>query len=95
MAMVIISTVDRYMGEENSVVILDTCSYVGFLFDLRRTIVACTRAKDGFVIIGDSLALTKVTPKLSTMPGAISKRNHPFRRAIELLYTSKRAFVSS
>ena len=59
---VIVSTVDRYQGDENDIVILSlVCTRPGnrFIALRNRFIVASSRARLGFIIIGCTDALTK------------------------------------
>ncbi|KAF2022195.1 hypothetical protein BU24DRAFT_417833 [Aaosphaeria arxii CBS 175.79] len=51
-----VTTVDSYMGEERSHVYLDMVG-PGFLSDLRRTVVALTRARDSCTIVGDAMSI--------------------------------------
>lgn len=64
---VIISTVDAFQGREKKVVIMSCVrsnlkNEVGFLKDYRRMNVAFTRAKNSFIIIGDSETLENGDP---------------------------------
>ncbi|KAH7117993.1 hypothetical protein B0J11DRAFT_509685 [Dendryphion nanum] len=53
-----ISTVDGFMGREKDRVILDMTTHIGFIKDLRRTLVTFTRGKVAQIIIGDSRIMT-------------------------------------
>ena len=58
-----IATVDNFQGEEAKVVILSTVrsgQQPGFLKTTNRINVACSRARNGFYIIGNSETLSKV-----------------------------------
>ncbi|ETN38001.1 uncharacterized protein HMPREF1541_07624 [Cyphellophora europaea CBS 101466] len=58
-----ITTVDNFQGEEAAVVILSTVrsgTRPGFLKSENRINVACSRARNGFYIIGNSLTLSSV-----------------------------------
>ncbi|ERF69408.1 hypothetical protein EPUS_05953 [Endocarpon pusillum Z07020] len=58
-----IATVDNFQGEEAKVVILSTVrsgERPGFLKTMNRINVACSRARDGFYIIGNSATLGQV-----------------------------------
>jgi hypothetical protein len=58
-----IATVDNFQGEEAKVIILSTVrsgGRPGFLKTANRVNVACSRARDGFYVIGDSHTLKQV-----------------------------------
>ena len=60
-----LSTVDNFQGEESKVVILSTVrsnsvNSVGFLKTLNRINVGCSRARDGFYIIGNAALMGQV-----------------------------------
>ncbi|KIW10480.1 hypothetical protein PV08_11444 [Exophiala spinifera] len=58
-----IATVDNFQGEEAKVVILSTVrsgGSAGFLNSINRINVACSRARDGFYIIGNTQTLSQV-----------------------------------
>ena len=58
-----VATVDSFQGEEAKVVILSTvrsCGRPGFLKMMNRINVACSRARDGFYIVGNSETLGQV-----------------------------------
>jgi AAA domain len=58
-----VATVDNFQGEEAKVVILSTVRSVGragFLKTMNRINVACSRARDGFYIVGNSNTLGQV-----------------------------------
>ena len=61
-ATVMVSTVDRYQGDENDIVILSLVKTTGgnrFVCLLNRFIVAVSRARLGFYIVGNVNAVTK------------------------------------
>lgn len=58
-----IASVDNFQGEEAKVIILSTVrsgGLAGFLATMNRINVACSRARDGFYIIGNSQTLSQV-----------------------------------
>ena len=58
-----IATVDNFQGEEAAVIILSCVrsgDTAGFLRNLNRINVACSRARNGFYVIGDSQTLSQV-----------------------------------
>ncbi|KAK6364227.1 hypothetical protein LTS17_012398 [Exophiala oligosperma] len=58
-----IATVDNFQGEEAKIVVLSTVrsgGSAGFLKSINRINVACSRAREGFYIIGDTQTLSKV-----------------------------------
>ena len=58
-----VATVDNFQGEEAAVIILSCVrsgGAAGFLKNLNRINVACSRARNGFYIIGDSQTLSQV-----------------------------------
>ncbi|OQV07011.1 AAA domain-containing protein [Cladophialophora immunda] len=58
-----IATVDNFQGEEAKVIILSTVrsgGTAGFLKTLNRINVACSRARNGFYIVGNSQTLSQV-----------------------------------
>lgn len=58
-----IATVDDFQGEEAKVIVLSTVrsgGRAGFLKSLNRINVACSRARNGFYIIGNSQTLSQV-----------------------------------
>ncbi|RAR07042.1 hypothetical protein DDE82_002983 [Stemphylium lycopersici] len=60
---IFITTVDAFMGQDSLSVTLDTAGAMGHLFQTGRTVVACTRAKASFQIIGPSLEFTAARAK--------------------------------
>ncbi|KAF2013988.1 hypothetical protein BU24DRAFT_483871 [Aaosphaeria arxii CBS 175.79] len=76
---VLLSTVDSFMGAERPIVLLDVV-IVGHIMDLPRTIVAATRAKDGFVIFCNVHSLRRHE----------SRGNHPLKVIVEGLELSRR-----
>lgn len=58
-----LATVDNFQGEEARIIILSTVrsgNSAGFLKSTNRINVACSRARDGFFIIGNSQTLSQV-----------------------------------
>lgn len=58
-----IATVDNFQGEEAKVIILSTVrsgGRPGFLATVNRVNVACSRARDGFYVVGNSQTLRQV-----------------------------------
>lgn len=53
-----ITTVDSFMGQDSLSVTLDTAGAIGHLFETGRTVVACTRAKASFQVVGPSVEFT-------------------------------------
>ena len=63
-SMLRVSTIDNFQGEEAKVVIFSAVrsnhDRVGFLSTVNRVNVACTRARDGFYIIGNAALMASV-----------------------------------
>jgi hypothetical protein len=58
-----LATVDNFQGEEAKIIILSTVrsgGRPGFLKTANRVNVACSRARDGFYVVGNSLTLQQV-----------------------------------
>ena len=60
-----VSSIDSFQGEEAKVVIFNIVrsnsrANVGFLTNVNRVNVACSRAREGFYIIGDASAVEKI-----------------------------------
>ncbi|KAI1630197.1 hypothetical protein EDD37DRAFT_557542 [Exophiala viscosa] len=72
-----VASVDNFQGEEAKVIILSTVrsgGSAGFLATMNRINVACSRAQNGFYIIGDSQTLSQVPmwrQVISTFSGRI------------------------
>ncbi|KIW23329.1 uncharacterized protein PV07_11537 [Cladophialophora immunda] len=69
-----IATVDNFQGEEAKVIILSTVrsgGTAGFLKTLNRINVACSRARNGFYIVGNSQTLSQV-PRWREVINALS-----------------------
>lgn len=67
-----ISTVDRYQGDENDIVILSLVRVKPgnrFVSLLNRFIVASSRARLGFYIVGSKSAVSELVPNTNTLKG--------------------------
>ena len=65
-SMLQISSIDSFQGEEAKIVIFNTVrsnprASVGFLTNVNRVNVACSRARDGFYVIGNSKVVRQVS----------------------------------
>ncbi|MCJ1307438.1 hypothetical protein MMC25_001084 [Agyrium rufum] len=68
-----VATIDGFQGEEAKVVIFSTVrsnstSTVGFLSNINRVNVACSRARDGFYVIGNASAVGHGTASRPYVP---------------------------
>lgn len=75
-SMLRLATIDNFQGEESKVVILSTVrsnfdSRVGFLKTPNRINVGCSRAKNGFYIVGNA-TLTSAVPMWRQISGELS-----------------------
>ena len=73
-----IATIDNFQGEESKIVILSTVRsnqghHVGFLRTPNRINVACSRARDGFYIIGNSTTMNTVETWRQIIESFVSK----------------------
>ncbi|KAI9675804.1 MAG: hypothetical protein M1829_003229 [Trizodia sp. TS-e1964] len=75
-----VATIDNFQGEEAKVVIISTVrsnqrGSVGFLKTQNRINVACSRARDGFYIIGNAALMAK-TNMWSTIVNLLKSKNN-------------------
>ena len=100
-SMLRLATIDNFQGEESKVVILSTVrsnleSRVGFLKTPNRINVGCSRAKNGFYIIGNSTLMSAVpTWRQIASDFSIKGRIGPFFRACCSRHQSKVFHVQS
>ncbi|KAL4426728.1 hypothetical protein ABPG74_006100 [Tetrahymena malaccensis] len=77
-----VQTIDNYQGEENEVIILSlvrsSANHLGFVKIQNRINVSISRAKKGFIILGNKNLLTTKIPLLQKIFQKAASQNHIF-----------------